>query len=559
MNLAETLSCYMEYLQNVNVTFDGGETSVNFAKAAMVLQGGATVYSKKVDFLWQNVLQTMDLLRNKKEGDGGQDDDGGGGGAAKGRRKHQTDLIREFEPLVAELGRNIDIKTDEDESIRERKTALNFIYVTPRQLIEKEGSEQKSVKVNLYMGVAQAKWDLLAAKEDFRINGQYVQQTGYLGEELNVDNQYLNLVNDETVGNSTTVHQDQVVPDHDTLEDAPNVEMETSLGQDDHRDADVSVTSERAFGQNVSTAERDLLASPPPPESPEKENIAPESPRNTTPEPVFDPWEPLDPHEQLHTPKPIKVKKSIRLPPSLRNKNKNKMPPLLSIAEYLNQEMTVDFKRQGIFAQIPASFADLAHQEQLRRKERDRQERKDRLAQRNDARKNLFVEDDENCNANDNDNEACNENDNNEPADHDDRAGDGDDMDPVDDLDDLDLPNPHLGGDVGAFVADQINPFPSDDEPGAPEDESITYEAMVMKKVEEFVTQSQEYMRSSELAVKVSKWHEMIGPRLESVEKRNAFDIHAYGSRIINTFSPQQRDVHFNSVVRGQKPEEVSR
>ena len=63
----------MEYLQNVNVTFDEGETSVNFAKAAMVLQGGASVYSKKVDFLWQSVLQTMDLLRNKKEGEGAQD------------------------------------------------------------------------------------------------------------------------------------------------------------------------------------------------------------------------------------------------------------------------------------------------------------------------------------------------------------------------------------------------------------------------------------------------------------------------------------------------------
>ena len=50
----------------------------------------------------------------------------------------------------------------------------------------------------------------------------------------------------------------------------------------------------------------------------------------------------------------------------------------------------------------------------------------------------------------------------------------------------------------------------------------------------------------------------MIGPRLESVEKRNAFDIHAYGSRIINNFS-QQKDIHFISVVRGKKPEEVSR
>ena len=36
-----------------------------------------------------------------------------------------------------------------------------------------------------------------------RINGQYVSQTGYLGEELNVDNQYLNLVTEETLENDT--------------------------------------------------------------------------------------------------------------------------------------------------------------------------------------------------------------------------------------------------------------------------------------------------------------------------------------------------------------------
>ena len=51
----------------------------------------------------------------------------------------------------------------------------------------------------------------------------------------------------------------------------------------------------------------------------------------------------------------------------------------------------------------------------------------------------------------------------------------------------------------------------------------------------------------------------MIGPRLESVERRNAFDIHAYGSRILNNFSSQRSSVSFNSVVRGQKPEEKSR
>ena len=79
-----------------------------------------------------------------------------------------VDMTREFELLTVDIAKNIDIKTDDEETVNERKNALNFIYVTPSQLIEKEGSEQKSVKVNLFMGVANAKWDLLAAKEDFR-------------------------------------------------------------------------------------------------------------------------------------------------------------------------------------------------------------------------------------------------------------------------------------------------------------------------------------------------------------------------------------------------------
>ena len=37
-----------------------------------------------------------------------------------------------------------------------------------RQLIEKEGSEQKAVKVSLYMGLNVGKPDILAAKEDYR-------------------------------------------------------------------------------------------------------------------------------------------------------------------------------------------------------------------------------------------------------------------------------------------------------------------------------------------------------------------------------------------------------
>ena len=43
--------------------------------------------------------------------------------------------------------------------------ALNFITVTPRQLIEKEGAEAKSVVVNMFTLNGK---DLLGHKEDFR-------------------------------------------------------------------------------------------------------------------------------------------------------------------------------------------------------------------------------------------------------------------------------------------------------------------------------------------------------------------------------------------------------
>ncbi len=39
---------------------------INFTEAALFLQGTATVYSKKVEFLWQSVLKMLELLASKK-------------------------------------------------------------------------------------------------------------------------------------------------------------------------------------------------------------------------------------------------------------------------------------------------------------------------------------------------------------------------------------------------------------------------------------------------------------------------------------------------------------
>ena len=206
-----------------------------------------------------------------------------GSGGVGQRKRNYVDMSREFELLVAEFGRKIDLKNEE--------TSLNFIYVTPKQLIGKEGSEQKPTKVDLYTGVAQAKWDLLAAKEDFRLNSQYEAQTGRLGEDLNVDNQYINLMQDHPIP------LDPPFPgspshDHHYVDASP---FPAGPDQSDH---DLTHDSVRADAQSISFPTSEFLATAPP--------ITPASLDITTPESVFDPWAQPDPHEQVCIPKPMK-------------------------------------------------------------------------------------------------------------------------------------------------------------------------------------------------------------------------------------------------------------
>ena len=54
---------------------------------------------------------------------------------------------------------------------------------------------------------------------------------------------------------------------------------------------------------------------------------------------------------------------------------------------------------------------------------------------------------------------------------------------------------------------------------------------------------AQEYIESTDLAKKVSRWHESIGPRLERVERRSAFDVHEYGTSILSKFPESDTQV----------------
>ena len=205
------------------------------------MQGTTSVYSKKVEFLWQHVLKVLDLVSSQKalqEANESSD-------KPKRVRKGQHDF-NDFTFVSADMSKNINLKNDFGEKVvgnqdrtfnektcRDRKAALNFITVTPRQLIEKEGREVRNVRVNVYDKRFK---DLLGHKEDFRINAQFTLATGMVGEDLNTEcdllNESVSLCDEEDTFLETSmlqpIHQAANQPELET------VNCDDPGGVDDH-------------------------------------------------------------------------------------------------------------------------------------------------------------------------------------------------------------------------------------------------------------------------------------------------------------------------------------
>lgn len=74
IDIASELEDYLEELDNVSFAFKDGEEDgkerelipMSFAEAAMLIQGSACVYSRKVEYLYNLVYQTLNVLFAKK-------------------------------------------------------------------------------------------------------------------------------------------------------------------------------------------------------------------------------------------------------------------------------------------------------------------------------------------------------------------------------------------------------------------------------------------------------------------------------------------------------------
>lgn len=111
IDIAESLTEYLDELDNLRISIDGGKSNLNFAEAALLIQGSTAVYSKKVEYLHQLVLQSLEFITNKKSSSTTQ------GGSKTAKSVDDDDALlfdgdASFLLLdhVIEEGRNINLK-----------------------------------------------------------------------------------------------------------------------------------------------------------------------------------------------------------------------------------------------------------------------------------------------------------------------------------------------------------------------------------------------------------------------------------------------------------------
>ena len=585
--LSNYLTQYYEEIKELELELDGQTAKVNFAEAALFLQGTVSVYSKKVEFLWQNVLQMLDLLASKKalEADTEDGDDEGGDGSGRKRKKGTQLDPNEFDLVSISVAKNTNLKNEVKESVHSRKMNLKFIFVTPRQLIEKEGKEQKMTRIDLYVKTA-GKYDLLGQKEEFRVNSQFALKTGMIGEELCAESelaqQSVSLCEDSDLLSSferTLVNENRnsdPLTSGELIRDLEVVEEEVVAFDDDHLDqppspspcpSNSAILAPDTLVNGILPSDEELMEAPPS----EKKRKTTEDLLNEPKAPLEDSWQPLEPHEVVTIPKPIRKGRRKVKPADIKklqtsrtrdrssiyncsNNNESRLKVTTPIEEFLMQDLQKN--RSGcanviIESNLAPALIDeaIAH-----------------IKSRSKKSTTAIKDKEEQSNQNEVQNENVEENNDQEIAD-DDSIGD------FHGFEDLNVDDVPANNDDHDFDCDDndLNPIPEafrdnpevDKEKEAKEDEKETerYEDLVLKRVSEYVAQSQDYIQSTELAKRVRAWHDALGPKLEAVEKRGDFDIHEYGTKILNKFPEGSRKttIDFQDVIDGDTPEEVSR
>ncbi|KAM7367443.1 hypothetical protein PAMP_015344 [Pampus punctatissimus] len=498
IDVASELNDYLEELDDMCITFDGGKTRLNFAEAALLIQGSACIYSKKVELLHSLVYQTLEYIndRNKKRNKqtaASQEDDADGAVSS-----HDADADEAvFTPL--------DINVSDNSEKADSNTTVRVAPLPPESLIPPETHEKQKLPLISLKG------DILCSQKDFRIN-----------LFIPGDEDLILLTLGSTAARFLLAVQQQRVPDAasligaeaaDDIADAGGdaVEEENFLPLEENnmeldQDPEEHVERHQALDEGRMIRERRQVEA----NKASREEEAP---------PAVNVWMLHDPYAVLAEDKPFKSGKCYKVPEGLDDggKRKRKRPSSLQ-----------DFR--SWFRGIYLNYIYLSTMKD-KLKTRKRIYRKAGVVVSDEDLRRTFLQPEE----------AGPQQKGEEPVEgfrHPDLLGaDDDNSDNEHEAFPDDIPAKFVGG------PDFISPETQRDE--------LSYEDLVKLRVEQLVVNSRGYTQETALSRRVKLWEDKIRPELAQQEERPVFDIHDYGNRIVSSLSGVGQRRSFSSIVCG--------
>ncbi|KAL9955343.1 hypothetical protein ACROYT_G036651 [Oculina patagonica] len=545
IDVAAQLEEYLAEIERIKISFDGGKTTMNFAEAALVIQGSACVYSKKVEYLYTLVYQTLDLIASKKrlQQASSVDDQG------KDKDASFRDDAAEF-LLLDDIkeAKNIDLKEDEEDTQGE---GSQIIPRTPLALIPLGEKDKEDVLLS-------RTGEVLGSRNDFKMNTCTVHASGTLLLDLThlslldgsfkrlmtstpsamqdlqpgTDNQASNQDVPECAANA----EDLNLPDMDDNFDTPEL-MDDDAIDDYNEDGGNNVAMETEEGREEQRALRARET---------------QQPRQVQQLPFKDPWKMLDPHDPGSGKNvPFKKGKPFKKPLSVtsqqqkkkrKRQEENKEPTLIPINQFISQAFYSHATKMLKNHLKTPSFPEFEYLYwiEFRRQQTVQAKQKKLLSQRAakeeiEELKSIIVNTEEN----------------EEDQGYDDGNAD------------IDNDDDDFGGGVDdeLYLGDADAPEPI--EPMALEEPTegvviSSYEEMVRKYVEGYLTEAQQYAQETELSRRVRDWEERIVPVLSQEDTHRPFDIHKYGEEILTSFKGKSNQ-DFKELANEKEPFEICR
>ncbi|KAJ8381512.1 hypothetical protein SKAU_G00022900 [Synaphobranchus kaupii] len=537
VDVASQLGEYLDELEQISISFDGGKTTMNFAEAALLIQGSACIYSKKVEYLYSLVYQALDFISNKK------------------RDKQPTSIEQDGQDKDATFGSNKDkvefltlddVNTKHSSNVELRKDTVNgleMVPFTPEPLIPVEEVEKSKNPLHSHKG------EILASCRDFRMYNVTPHANGIVRMDLtSTPSQFVkdmriqnNSVGGPNVSLIDSTHQNVPLPPLN-LSEGPdeNGAVQGVAGDGDVFEAFLPLEGDDGMElgplidehvcRHQASSERRMLR--------ERPAVQPDSEEKDIP----DPWRCHNPFSTSED-KPLKTGKHFTIPTSLQEAtgSKRKRRATVKLPDFMGWFTGTLSERPSRKTKNGPTFADMEALYWYNVREKLKCQKKiqrragvlsnDILGQRNWdlGGVEVAVEVEEH---------------DGQPDDFQDPDGGGDEFSDHENFGD-EAPAEMVGDKDLVITASQT--------------ERMSYEDLVKKNVELFLVNSQKYAQETVLSRRMKDWEEKMGPHLTAQEERLNFDIHDYGNKIMDAFSDVMERRTFASIVQGKENHEVCR